>query len=102
MCPGFGGYAIWVKRVSWLFMVGFGTLACLASINVLTDMFLHSWPPIIACDEFLGFELSGVSCYDRIVVFLNDISSKLNVRWNIKKVFVVNESIFIVVIVLIF
>ena len=58
-------------------------------------MFLHSWPPIIACDEFLGFESSGVFCYDRIMVFLNDVSSKLNIGRNIKKVFVVNESVLV-------
>ena len=59
MSPGFGRYAIGVKRVLWHFMVGFGTLACLTSIDVLTDMFLHSWPPIIACDEFLGLNRPG-------------------------------------------
>ena len=89
---------IGVKRVVWLFMVGFSTLACLASVDVQMDMFLHSWPPMIACDEFLGFESSWMSSYDGIMVFLNDVGSKLNVGWNIKKVFVVNESVFVVII----
>ena len=102
MHPGFGGYVIGVKRVSWNFMVGFCALACLASIDVQTDMFLHSWPPIIACDEFLGFELSWMSSYNGIVVFLNDVGSKLNVGWNIKKVFVKYESVFFVIIVFVF
>ena len=102
MSPGFGGYAIRVKRVAWLFMVGLGMLACLASVDVQTDMFLHSWPPIIACDEFLGFESSWMSCYNGIVVFLNEVGSKLNVGWDVKKVFVVDESVFVVIIVLIF
>ena len=102
MSPGFGGYAIRVKWVAWLFMVGFGTLACLASVDIQTDMFLHSWPPIIVCDEFLGFESSWMSSYDGIVVFLNDVSLKLNVGWNIKKVFVIYKSVFIVIIVFVF
>ena len=36
------------------------------------------------------------------MVFLNDVGLKLNVGWNIKKVFVVNKSVFVVVIMFVF
>ena len=76
MSPGLFGDEVRVKGVVWSLVVGFCTLAFVTTINVQFDVFLHAGPPIVAIDEFLGFELSWVSCYDRIVVFLNDFGSK--------------------------
>ena len=72
-----------MKWVTWNFMVGFCALTWLTSINVQMDRFLHARPPVIACDEFLGFESSTMFSCNGIVVFLNDFCSKLSIGWNI-------------------
>ena len=59
-------------------------------------MLLHAWPPIGSGDEFLGFESSGVSSCDGVVVFLNDFCSKWNVGGNVDEVFVGNKSVSVV------
>ena len=76
MSPGLFRDKIGVKGIVGSLVVGFCALAFVTAINVQFDVFLHARPPITASDEFLGFESSWVSCYDRIVVFLNDFGSK--------------------------
>jgi hypothetical protein len=59
-------------------------------------MFLHARPPIGLGDELLGVESSGVSSYDGVVVFLNDLCLKWSVGGYIDEVLVGNESISVV------
>lgn len=64
-------------------LVGFSSLARIATFNIQFNVLLHVRPPIISCNEFLCLESSWMSCYDRIVMLLNDIGLKLNVEWYI-------------------
>jgi hypothetical protein len=57
----------------------FGVLTKVTFSNVLVDLSLDAWPPIILSDEFLGFVLSWMSYGYSIMVFTDYICVKLRV-----------------------
>src|SRR5882762_8564403 len=78
------------------FSVRLGALAQVASSNVLLDLSLHAWPPVVSGDVFLGFPSSWMSCGNGIVVFADNVCAKLRVSRDIKSVFVGNLSMSII------
>src|SRR5882762_99188 len=85
-----------VERITRFFSVRFGALAQVASSDVLLDLSLHAWPPVISGNVFLGFPSSWMSCGNSIVVFADNVCAKLQVSGDIKSVFVGNLSMSII------
>jgi hypothetical protein len=79
-----------------LFLTRFGALTGVTSNNVLVDLSLHAWPPIVSSDEFLGFVSSCMSCSYCIMVFVDYICAKSRVSGNIESVLVCNKSVSVI------
>ena len=62
-------------------------LADSAAGNVVFDENRHSRPPVISADELEGFQVSGVSSGERIVVSAGDFVSQRDVRWDVAPIF---------------
>ena len=56
--------------------VDFHLLADSAAGDIIFDENRHSRPPVIPADEFEGFEMSGVSSSERVVVTTGDLVSQ--------------------------
>src|SRR3981189_2044227 len=55
----------------------------IAGLDVLTYVAGHLWPPVVASDQFEGFEPTGVASDVHVVVLLDNPSAKLAVFWNV-------------------
>ena len=77
------------QQVKWFFIESemCCALAWFTSINVLTDMWLEVWPPIIMHDQFMSFILTRVSSDFRIMKGDNVIA-KLWIWGNIEAILV--------------
>ena len=64
-------------------MLQLSLAAKIAGLDVLTYVAGHLWPPVVASDQFKGFELTWVASDVHVVVLLNNPSAKLAVLWNI-------------------
>src|SRR3979490_1341004 len=64
-------------------MLQLSLAAKIAGLDVLTYVAGHLWPPVVASDQFEGFEPTWVSSDVRVVVLLDDPSAKLAVLWNV-------------------
>src|SRR3979490_2158664 len=64
-------------------MVQLSSAAKIAGLDVLTYVARHLVPPVVASDQFEGFEPTGVARDVRVMVLLYDPSAKLAVLWNI-------------------
>src|SRR3979490_3336999 len=64
-------------------MLQLSSAAKIASLDILTYVAGHLWPPVIASDQFEGFEPTQVASDVRVVVLLDNPSVKLAVLWNI-------------------
>src|SRR3979490_3433911 len=60
-------------------MLQLSSAAEIAGLDILTYVAGHLWPPVIASDQFEGFELTWVACDVRVVVLLDYPSAKLAV-----------------------
>src|SRR5882762_9446820 len=85
-----------VEGITRFFSMRLGALAQVASSDVLLDLSLHAWPPVVSGDVFLGFPSSWMSSGNSIVVFADNVCAKLRVSGNIKSVFVGNLSMSII------
>ena len=64
-------------------MLQLSSAAKIAGLDVLTYVARHLWPPVVASDQFEGFEPTWVACNVRVVVLLDDPSAELAVLWHI-------------------
>src|SRR3981189_575124 len=64
-------------------MLQLSSAAKIAGLDVLTYVAGHLWPPVVASDQFEGFEPTWVARDVRVVVLLDDPSVKLVVFWNV-------------------
>src|SRR3979490_2116501 len=64
-------------------MLQLSLAAKIAGLDVLTYVAGHLWPPVVASDQFEGFEPTWVASDVRVVVLLDDPSAKLAVFWNV-------------------
>ena len=64
-------------------MLQLSSAAKIAGLDVLTYVAGHLWPPVVARDQFQGFEMTWVARDVRVMVLLNYPSAKLAVLWNI-------------------
>src|SRR3981189_3107406 len=64
-------------------MLQLSSAAKIAGLDVLTDVARHLWPPVVASDQFEGFEPTRVASDVRVVVLFDDPSAKLAVFWNV-------------------
>src|SRR3981189_1087598 len=64
-------------------MLQLSSAAKIAGLDVLTYVARHLRPPVVASDQFEGFEPTWVASDVRVVVLLDDPSAKLAVLWNI-------------------
>src|SRR3979490_891698 len=64
-------------------MLQLSLAAKIAGLDVLTYVAGHLWPPVVASDQFEGFEPTWVASDVRVVVLLDDPSAKLAVLWNV-------------------
>jgi hypothetical protein len=64
-------------------MLQLGSAAEIAGFDVLTDVARHLWPPVVASNQFKGFELTWVASDVRVMVLLDNLSPKLAVLWNV-------------------
>jgi hypothetical protein len=55
----------------------------IAGFDVLTDVARHLWPPVVASDQFEGFEPTWVASDVRVMVLLDNPSLKLMVLWDV-------------------
>src|SRR3981189_1350032 len=55
----------------------------IAGLDVLTYVAGHLWPPVVARDQFQGFETTWVASDVSVMVLLNNPSAKLAVFWNV-------------------
>ena len=60
-------------------MLQLSSAAKIAGLDVLTYVAKHLWPPVVASDQFEGFESTRVAGDVRVVVLLNYPSAKLAV-----------------------
>ena len=52
---------------------GFGSLAFLASIDILPDVPVDPWPPVVASDQLMGLVPSWMPCQGGVMVESNDL-----------------------------
>jgi hypothetical protein len=64
-------------------MLQLGSAAEITGFDVLTDVTGHLWPPVVASDQFEGFEPTWVASDVRVMVLLNNPSPKLTVLWDV-------------------
>src|SRR3981189_3860602 len=64
-------------------MLQLSLAAKIAGLDILTYVAGYLWPPVVASDQFEGFEPTWVARDVRVVVLLDDPSAKLTVLWNI-------------------
>ena len=55
----------------------------ITGLDVLTYVAGHLWPPVVASNQFEGFEPTWVASDVCVVVLLDNPSVKLTVLWNI-------------------
>src|SRR3979490_1679696 len=60
-------------------MLQLSSAAEIAGLDILTYVAGHLWPPVIASDQFEGFEPTWVACDVHVVVLLDYPSAKLAV-----------------------
>jgi hypothetical protein len=64
-------------------MLQLGLAAKIAGLDVLTYIARHLWPPVVAGNQFEGFEPTWVTSDVSVMVLLDYPSAKLAVLWNI-------------------
>src|SRR3981189_1803895 len=64
-------------------MLQFSVAAKIAGLDVLTYVVRHLWPPVVANDQFEGFETTWVAGDVGVVVLLYNPSAKLAVLQNV-------------------
>src|SRR3981189_3124966 len=64
-------------------MLQLRSTAEVTGLDILTYVARHLWPPVVASDQFEGFEPTRVASDVRVVVLLDDPSVKLAVLWNV-------------------
>ena len=92
-------------RVEWIvgfFSMNFGSLTGFTTVNVMVDLSLDSWPPIILSDQLSCLVLSWMTCGCGVVVFLDNVCAKGVVRRYVNTLFVGNESLSMVFKVIVF
>ena len=72
--PRFGGNIMGVERIVRALSDGFDPLALSTPFDVLPDVPVDPWPPVIASDQLTGLVPSRVSCHGGVMVELNDSS----------------------------
>ena len=58
---------------------------CAAS-NVIPDEHCHSWPPVVALDQFECFKVTGMAAGQSIVVLLYKFSAWVSIGWDVASV----------------
>src|SRR3981189_3928416 len=64
-------------------MLQLSSAAKIAGLDVLTYVAGHLWPPVVARDQFQGFETTWVACDVSVMMLLDNPSAKLAVFWNV-------------------
>src|SRR3979490_2536640 len=64
-------------------MLQFSSAAKIAGLDVLTYVTRHLRPPVVARDQFKGFETTWVASDVSVMMLLDNPSAKLAVLWNI-------------------
>ena len=72
--PGLRGDVVGVERIVRALPDGFDPLALSTPLDVLPDVPVDPWPPVIASDQLMGLVPSRVSCHGGVMVELNDSS----------------------------
>ena len=62
-----------VERVVRALPDGFDPLAFFTPFDVLPDVPVDPWPPVVASDQLMGFVSSRVSCHGGVMVESNDL-----------------------------
>ena len=62
-------------------------LADCAASDVVFDKNRHARPPIILADEFEGFQVSGVSSSEGVMVTSGDFMSEGYTGWDVASIF---------------
>ena len=91
--PGFRGNVMGVERIVRALSDGFDPLAFSASFNVFPDVPVHSWPPIVVSDQFMGLVPSWVLCHGGIMVELDDFLPERDILGHIDVVLPCDHSI---------
>ena len=77
-------------------MSDFSTLTGLTSFNIGLDICLYARPPIVACNQFLSLIPPWMSCSDGIMIYPNDLFSKLFTARNVKPMFPCYQIVFVI------
>ena len=72
-----------LERRSGLVPMTLGALTSFTTINIHPDITLDSRPPVVSCDQLLGFVATRVSCKWSVMVHADDVFTQLGVLGNI-------------------
>ena len=75
---------MWVEGGSIRHPLGLGSLTCVTSHDVSSDVLAHSRPEVIPGDEFKGLVVPWMSSRGMIVVCVDDLPSQCFIPGNVK------------------